>query len=69
VFASTYSELIVALAILAAGLGLALYLYRSLRRKEPSWLLRHAVAADIAVALQVSLMAFGIAAVIDAVWR
>jgi hypothetical protein len=64
-FGSYQVELVFGLAILAAAALLWRYLLSAFRRVPPPLLLRSSMAAELSTVLEVALLAFGCAALID----
>lgn len=60
-----YIELVVGLAFLAAAAILWRYLLHAFRRERPPFLLRTNMAAEVSTVLEIALLAFGVAALID----
>jgi len=65
-FGSYYTEIGVGLAFLAAAVLLLSYLHHAFRHEPVPLLLRGDMAAQLSAVLEVALLAFGAAALIDA---
>lgn len=65
-FGSYQAEFIAGLAILGAAAFLWRYLLTAYRKVPPPLLLRSDMAAELSAVLEIALVAFGVAALIDA---
>lgn len=66
-FGSYYAELALGVVFLAVAVGFWLLLLRIFRRPVTPVLFRSTMAAELSTVLEIALLAFGTAAVIDAV--
>ncbi|GAB4353131.1 MAG: hypothetical protein Kow00114_02180 [Kiloniellaceae bacterium] len=65
-FGSYYAEFAIGLGFLAAAALLLRYFYHAFRHKPVPLLLRGDMVAELSAVLEVALVAFGVAALIDA---
>jgi len=65
-FGSYQVEFVIGLAILAVAVLLWRYLLSAFRRVPVPYILRSTMAAELSTVLEIALLAFGVAALIDA---
>jgi len=65
-FWTSQGELLLGLAMLVAAVILWRYLLKAFRRQPPPFFLRFDMAAQLSVVVEIALLVFGLAALIDA---